>query len=144
MTERIINLTVGQWLQQHQHGLVVVRPDTALPDIVKALLASDSRDAYVVDKGKVLGHLGFNKLVNHLFSPERPVHSHRQLFAQVTTATAAELMDPHFTYCREDEPVNQVLHRQLQSDITDLIVLATDNAPLGVVRLTELVRESLQ
>lgn len=144
MSETIINLSVGQWLKDHPHGLVAVAPDMALPDIVRQLLATDSRDAYVVENNRVLGHLGLNKLINHLFPHERPVHSHRQLFAQVAVATALELMDPHFTYCRDDESINDILHRQLQCDINDLVVLASDNAPIGVVKLTEVVRESLK
>lgn len=144
MTETIINLTVGQWLKNHPHGLVMVDPATPLLEIVQQLLDADSRDAYVVENNRVLGHLGFNDLINHLFTQERPIHSHRQLFARVAVATAAELMDPHLAYCREDEPINQILHRQLQCDVSDLIVLASDDSPLGVVKLTEVVRESLR
>ncbi|MTI62477.1 CBS domain-containing protein [Methylophaga sp.] len=144
MTERIITLSVTEWLQKHPAMLVSVSPDTDILDIVRAMLAHESRDAYVIENGRVRGHLSFNKLVNHLFSHDRPVHSHRQLFARVSAATAEELMDPHFAYCREDEQINQILHRQLQCDVSDLVVLATDNTPIGVIKLTEVVRESLQ
>lgn len=144
MSESIIELSVREWLQQHPAELVTVAMDTALLDIVKALLKFDARDAYVVENGQVRGHLGFNKLINHLFSHDRPVHSHRQLFARVSAAFAGELMDPHFAYCREDEKINQILHRQLQCDVNDLVVLAADNTPVGVIKLTEVVRESLQ
>jgi predicted transcriptional regulator len=144
MSERIIELTVAEWLQAHPNALVTVSADTGLRDIVKTLIEHDSRDAYVLENGRVKGHLSFNKLVNHLFCHDRPVHSHRQLFAQVAAATAGELMDPHFAYCRENEKINQILHRQLQTDVTDLVVLAADEAPTGVVKLTEVVRESLR
>lgn len=143
MTEQIIDLSVSEWLTRHPNPMVLVEPDTPLLEIVKLLLEVDSRDAYVVDKGRVKGHLAINKLVNHLFTQDRPVHSHRQLFARVAAASAAELMDPHFAYCREDERINQILHRQLQCDVSDLIVLASDNTPKGVVKLTQVVRESL-
>lgn len=144
MTQQIINLTVADWLTLHgEHRLVKVAPDAALCDVLKEMLDADSRDAYVVSHNRVIGHLGFNKLLNHLFSEERPVHSHRQLFAQVTLADASEIMDPHFTYCRENERINDILHRQLQCDVSDLVVLAADNSPIGVVKLTDMVRESL-
>jgi predicted transcriptional regulator len=58
--------------------------------------------------------------------------------------SVADIMDPHYAYCRPNEQVNAVLHRQLQHDVSDLIVLAADDSPVGVVRLTEVVRESLQ
>jgi hypothetical protein len=53
-------------------------------------------------------------------------------------------MDPHYAYCRENEVLSDVLHRQLESDIDDLIVLSSDNMLCGVVVLNELVRESLK
>jgi predicted transcriptional regulator len=144
MSERIIEQSVGEWLQEHPTEMVLVAPDMPLLEIVRALLNKDARDAYVVENERVLGHLGFNNLVNHLFTQERPVHSHRQLFARVALPNAAELMDPHFAYCREDERINRILHRQLQCDVSDLVVLASDNTPIGVIKLTEVVRESLQ
>lgn len=144
MSEQIIESSVAEWLRQHPAELVSISAETALIDIVKTLLEHDSRDAYVIEDNQVKGHLSFNKLLNHLFSHDRPVHSHRQLFARVAAATAGELMDPHFAYCREDEKINQILHRQLQCDVCDLVVLAADNAPVGVIKLTEVVRESLR
>lgn len=144
MAETIIDMTVAEWLQLHPQQLVFVACETPILEIVKALLKADAHDAYVIENHRVLGHLSFTKMVNHLFSHERPVHSHRQIFAQVIQPTAAELMDPHFAYCRESENINQILHRQLQCEVTDLVVLGTNNAPIGVIKLTDVVRESLK
>lgn len=144
MAERSIELTVKQWLKYHPVKLVAVAPATGLLDIVKVMLQLNARDAYVVENNQVLGHLSFTKLVNHIFSEERPVRSHRQLFAHVAVASAVELMDPHFAYCREQEIINQILHRQLQSDVSDLVVLGSDDAPVGVIKLTDVVQESLK
>ncbi len=145
MTQRIIDKTVKDWLSQHQQPMVLVAADTSLLDILRQMLAADCLDAYVVEDNRVKGHLSFNKVVNHLFTQERPIHTHRQLFARISTdSEAEELMDPHFAYCRPDEKINQVLHRLLQCGVSDLIVLATDDSPLGVVKLTQLIRESLQ
>lgn len=144
MTERLIELSVGQWMKQHPATLVMVTQTTPLADVVKLMLDNQARDAYVVEAQRVHGHIAFNKVVNYLFTQERPVHSHRQLFSRIADITVADIMDPHFAYCREDEQINAVLHRQLQHDVTDLIVLASDDSPLGVVKLTEVVRESLQ
>lgn len=145
MTQWIIEKTVQDWLTQHQQPMVLVAPDTSLLDILKQMLAADCLDAYVVEDNHVLGHLSFNNLVNHLFTQERPIHTHRQLFARISAdAGAEELMDPHFAYCRPDEQINQVLHRLLQVGVSDLIVLAPDDSPMGVVKLTQLIRESLQ
>lgn len=144
MTERLIEKSVAQWMETHPLRGVLVTPETPLVNVVKLLLDTDSRDAYVIESDRVRGHLGFSKVVSHLFSHERPIHSHRQLFSLIADISVADIMDPHFAYCRQSEQINAVLHRQLQHDVTDLIVLASDDSPVGVVRLTEVVRESLQ
>lgn len=144
MTERLIEQSVAEWLAQHPAQMVVVTQDTPLVTVVKLMLEHDSRDAYVVEGNRVRGHVGFNKLLNYLFTQERPVHSHRQLFSRIADISVVDIMDPHYAYCRPNEQINAVLHRQLQHDVTDLIVLATDDSPVGVVKLTEVVRESLQ
>lgn len=145
MSEHIVELSVAEWLQRYPEAVVTVSSNASLADVLRTMLDHASRDAYVVEENRVKGHLGLNKVVRHLFAQDRPEHSPRQLLARVAmAATAAELMDPHFAYCREDERIAQVLHRQLQSDISDLVVLAADDSPLGVIKLTEVVRESLQ
>jgi len=144
MTERLIEQSVAEWLEQHPARMVLVTQNTALVHAVKLMLDNEARDAYVVEGKRVHGHLSFNKLLNYLFTQERPVHSHRQLFSRIAEISVADIMDPHYAYCRPDEQINAVLHRQLQHDVTDLIVLASDDSPVGVVKLTEVVRESLQ
>lgn len=144
MSCQIIDLTVGEWLQLHQAEPVLVSADMPLKHVAEQMLIRGHRDAYVAREQTILGHLNFNKVINHLFAHERPIHTHRQLFACVTEATAAELMDPHYAYCRENEVLSDVLHRQLESDIDDLIVLSSDSMLCGVIVLNELVRESLK
>lgn len=143
MTRTIIDLSVDEWLRSHQRMPVQVAAGDDLEYVARQMLASRTRDAYVVTQQRVHGHLGFNQVVNYLFTQERPIHTHRQLFARVAVPTAGEVMDPHYPYCRPDEALCDVLHRQLASAIDDLLVLAADDTLLGVIRLEELVLESL-
>jgi predicted transcriptional regulator len=144
MSERLINQSVAEWLKAHPNNMVLVTAETPVCEVVKLMLESDTRDAYVMESEHVKGHLGFNKLVNYLFSQERPVHSHRQLFNRIADVSVIDIMDPHYAYCRVNEKVNDVLHRQLQHDVGDLIILDMDDSPVGVVKLTEVVWESLK
>jgi predicted transcriptional regulator len=144
MIARIKDLSVAEWLEKHPNQAVLVEPETPLEDVIKACLDRQADDAYILDAGKIEGHLALSKLVNHVFCHERPVHTHRQLFARVSQLTAADLVDPHFAYCRPEEKINEILHRQLQSNVQDLLVLAADSSPLGVVNLKQVVRESLK
>lgn len=144
MACEIIDMTVEQWIADHSEKPVTLMADASLTDVANALLTANSRDAYIIDdKQRIKGHLAFNKVINHLFTHVRPIHTHRQLFARVTEPTAAELMDPHFAYCRLDEALCDVIHRQLGRDVDDLVVVAQDNSLLGVVKLRELLIESL-
>ena len=146
MTEQdFAHIVVSDWLALHPEMPVVIAGDTRMHDVALTLLANNSRDAYIVnDDNKVLGHLGFGKMANHLLSEHRPIHTHRQLFARVTDPTAAELMDPHFAYARTDESLCEVIHRQLERDVDTLVVLSDDNMLLGSVNLRDLVAESLK
>ncbi|MDH5357447.1 MAG: CBS domain-containing protein [Gammaproteobacteria bacterium] len=146
MTEQdFAHIFVSEWLSLHPETPVVVAGKTPMREVALTLLANNSRDAYIVDENnKVLGHLSFGKMTNHLLSEHRPIHTHRQLFARVTDPTAEEVMDPHFAYARCDESLCEVIHRQLERDVDTLVVLAEDNTLLGSVSLRDLVAESLK
>lgn len=144
MTEQIINSTVADWLLQHPAMPILVTDDVSVSAVAITMLDNAARDAYVCDGDAILGHLSFVKVMNHVFAHERPIHTHRQLFSRVTETDINELMDPHFQYCRPDEKLADVLHRQLESGTDDIIVLNRMNRVEGVIRLTEVLKASLQ
>ncbi|MDF1588467.1 MAG: CBS domain-containing protein [Gammaproteobacteria bacterium] len=139
------NKTSADWLNQHQSKPVMVDENASIDQIINALLIEDRRDAYVVNAdNKVIGHIGFANVATHLLSEHRVTHTHRQLFARVIEPTAKELMDPHFTSAYEDELLCDVIHRQLDHGLDDLIVLSRDtHVPLGAIQLKDVLAESL-
>ena len=143
---QINTMTVGQWLAAHHQIPVTVASETSLGRVAELLLDTDgSRDAYVVeDDGLVIGHLSFGRVVNHLLLEHKPMHTRRQLFERVTGATASELMDPHFVSATIDDELDDVLHRQLDRLIDDLVVLDEQGRLLGSVNLRQLVRVKCQ
>jgi len=145
MTEDFEHISVAEWLKDHPEMPIIAAGDASMTQLAQTLLAENSRDIYIADDdNKIIGHLSFGRIVSHLFAQHRPIQSHRQLFAQITDATAQELMDPHFAYARADETLCDVIHRQLERDIDNLVVLGQDHHLLGAIKLRELVTESLK
>jgi len=143
---QINTMTVGQWLAAHHRIPVTVAPETSLGRVAELLLDTDgSRDAYVTeDDGLVTGHLSFGRVVNHLLLAHKPIHTRRQMFERVTGATAGELMDPHFVSATVEDELNDVLHRQLDRLIDDLVILDKQGRLLGSVNLRQVVRVKCQ
>lgn len=140
-----VGKTLGDWLDNHQSQPVIVNETASISELANALLAMHKRDAYVVNKtNRVIGHIGFAKVANQLLSEHRSTHTHRQLFARVIEPTAKELMDPHFTSAYKDELLCDVIHRQLDHGLDDLIVLDHDtHEALGVIQMSDILTESL-
>ncbi len=138
------NMSVADWLVDHPVEPVVIPTDTTMDTVAQLLLANNSRDAYMLDNNKIVGHLGFANMANHLLAEHRPTHTHRQLFSRITEPTVGDVMDSHFAYARSDESLCEVIHRQLERDVDTLVVLADDGSLLGAIKLSELVAESLK
>lgn len=146
MTESdFANMSVSQWLENHPELPVIVAADATMDIVANALITQNCRDAYILDNdNKVVGHLSFGNVTNHLLSEHRPIHTHRQLFSRVTEPLAEEIMEPHFTYARVDESLCEVIHRQLERGVDTLVVLDDNDSLIGSIKLRELVAESLK
>ncbi len=140
-----IGKTLVDWLENHHSKPVIVTEMASISELANALLVMNKRDAYVVNKAnRVIGHISFAKVANQLLSEHRSTHTHRQLFARVVEPTAKELMDPHFTSAYKDELLCDVIHRQLDHGLDDLIVLTRDtHEALGVIQMNDILAESL-
>ncbi|MBE0438991.1 MAG: CBS domain-containing protein [Gammaproteobacteria bacterium] len=137
--------TLDDWLEQHQAQPVIVDETASICELANELLAMGKRDAYVVNNThRVIGHISYAKVANQLLSEHRSTHTHRQLFARVIEPTAKELMDPHFTSAYKDELLCDVIHRQLDHGLDDLIVLDRDShKALGVIQMSDILAESI-
>lgn len=145
MIEEVFSdITVSNWLANHPETAVIVAANASMSEVAQLLLENNSRDAYILEDKKVIGHLSFGKTTNYLLSEHRPIHTHRHLFSRITDPIAEEVMDPHFAYARIEESLCEVIHRQLERDVDTLIVLAEDNSSLGAIKLREIVAESLK
>jgi CBS domain-containing protein len=59
---------------------------------------------------------------------------------KVAGGPALELMNSHFPTASPDEELDNVLHRQLEHDIEDMVVVDSDGVLLGAVSLTAVLK----
>jgi predicted transcriptional regulator len=142
--ERTTN-TVASWLLEHANEAVLVYKNTTINEVADRLIGSHQRDAYVIDDDNhVLGHIGFDKIANHVLSEHRSTHTRRQLFARVTEPFAYELMNPHFIYAYHDELLCDVIHRQLDHGIEELVVIDRQTHEVfGIIKLRDVITDSV-
>lgn len=138
-------MKVHEWIDRHPGMPATVPSGAGLAEAVERLLAEPGqRDIHVVDpRGRVLGHLSHKRLAQLLLFEHRDTHTRRQLMERIgTTASVDELMEGQFPYCRPDEDLDDVLHRQISNQTEALPVLGEDDMLLGAIVLTEVMREA--
>ena len=134
-------MKVLDWITQHPRLPATVPPESPLEAIVDRILAEPGlRDIFVVSsEGVLIGHIGHRRLTHLLLAEHRPEHTQRQIMERVVSGTAMEIMEPHFTAAKPDEDLDDVLHRQLDSDLEDMQVIDASGMPLGVINLTQIL-----
>lgn len=135
-------MKVHEWIAANPGTALTVVPDASLPAIIDELLREPGlRDVYVVsEEGQVIGHLSHERLIRTVLAEHRPRHTRRQLMEKVAGGPARELMNAHFPTAAPDEELDNVLHRQLDHDIEDMVVVDSDGLLIGAVSLTAVLR----
>lgn len=137
-------MRVEEWLAQHPRLPLTVEPDAEARQVLRCLLADGGRrDIYVVDRGRLVGHIDLRRLAHLLLAESRPEHTRRQLMERVVPATAREMMTSHFARARPHEELDAVLHRQLDHGVEELPVVDDADRALGVVHLVDILAASL-
>lgn len=135
-------MKVAEWIAGHPGLPVTVAPEATLDELVERLVETPGvRDLYVVEGGRVIGHLSHRRLAHLLLAEHRPVHTRRQLMERVVGGTARELMNVHFPHVPPEEALVNVLHRALELDVEDLAVVDADHRLLGRVNLSAVLRD---
>jgi len=131
-------MKVSEWIAANPGAAPTVAPDASLAAIIEELLRRPgARDVYVVsEEGRVIGHLSHKRLIRSVLAEHHPWPTRRQLMDKVAGGPARELMNSHFPTASPDEKLDNVLHRQLEHDIEDLVVVDSDGVLLGAVSLT--------
>ena len=131
-------MKVSDWIDAHPGAAPTVAPDASLVTMIEELLRRPgARDVYVVsEEGRVIGHLSYKRLIRSVLAEHHRWPTRRQLMEKVAGGPARELMNSHFPTASPDEKLDNVLHRQLEHDIEDMVVVDSDGVLLGAVSLT--------
>lgn len=137
-------MKVADWIREHPHLPVTIPADGKIDLILERMLTKPcQRDLYVQEEnGCLTGHISFWRLAPLLLAEHRPRQSRRQMIEQVAGGTAGEIMCSQFPFAGPEEELDDVIHRQLDSNIEEMPVLDENGMPLGVVKITEVLMTS--
>ncbi len=144
-------MKTSEWLKTHPVKALTVAGDCSLQHAARLLLDDpEGRDLFVLDaEGKVCGHLGFWHVATLLLAELRPTHSLRELMERITLGNVADHMDDHVMCAGVDEDVDDILYQHdlfqqhLERRVEDIPVVDDQHRLLGVIRLSDLLRDSI-
>ena len=136
-------MNVRQWIDSHPHTAVTVNLNASVEQAIDMMLAeSCARDVFVLDEaGRVVGHLSHIRMAKRILGEHRPVHTRRQLMERVLGGKVDEMMDPEVPVARLDEPMDEVISRQLSKQLEDMPVLDDRGRLIGAINLSTVLRQ---
>jgi CBS domain-containing protein len=136
-------MKVADWIRAHPGRTLIIAPSASLEEALDRMLeVQGARDIYVsTNDGAVVGHLSHRRLAQSFLLEHSHIHTRRQLMERVVGATVEEFMDGHPVFAHPDEELDNVLQRQLDHDVEDMLVIDDVGSVLGAVNLSEVLRE---
>ncbi|SCZ84708.1 CBS domain-containing protein [Nitrosomonas mobilis] len=144
-------MKTSEWLKAHPAKALTVTGDCSLKHAARLLLDDpEGRDLFVLDtEGKVRGHLGFWHVATLLLAKLHPTLSLRELIERITIGTVADHMDDQVMCAGTDEDIDDILYQHdlfqqhLDRRVEDIPVVDGQHRLLGVIRLSDLLREAI-
>lgn len=144
-------MKISEWLKIHPVKALTLPGESSLEDAARMLLNDlERRDLFILDaEGQVCGHLGFWHLTTLLLAELRPTHSLRQVFERITLGCVADHMDDQVMCVGADENIEELLYQHdlfqqhVERRVEDIPVIDEQKCLLGVVRLSDLLRDAI-
>lgn len=114
----------------YHRGIITCKPDATLQEVVRIMAESEIHAVIVAER-----------------EGEAPVGivSHTDAIAHygddLTTVRAREVMTPHVVSVRESAPIEAAGKKLLESGFNRLLVVGEDDASLGILSTTDVIRE---
>lgn len=136
-------MIVSDWLKAHPRHPMTVSAGTSIEEALDRMLEEPCvRDIYIVDGNKrLIGHLSHTRLAECLLIEHRPVHTRRQLMDRVAGGNVAAHMDPELYFANCDEPLDEVISRQLSKQLEDMPIIDNTGKILGAINISDILRE---
>ncbi|GGE67734.1 hypothetical protein GCM10011533_20070 [Streptosporangium jomthongense] len=144
-------MKISEWLNTHPAKALTVSGESSLQDAARLLLDDPAgRDLFVLNaEGQVCGHLGFWHVATLLLAELRPTLSLRELIERITLGTVADHMDDQVMCAGVDEDIDDILHKHdlfqqhVERRVEDIPVVDEHHRLLGVIRLSDLLRDAI-
>lgn len=144
-------MKISEWIKTYPVKALTVTGDCSLENAARLLLDDpDSRDLFVVNaEGQVCGHLGFWHLATLLLAELRPTHSLRELIERITLGCVADHMNDRVMCATVNEDIDDILfqhdlfQQHVERRVEDVPVVDDQRRLLGVVRLSDLLRDAI-
>lgn len=144
-------MKASEWLTTYPVKALTVAGECSLQDAARLLLDDlEGRDLFVLDaEGRVCGHLGFWHVTTLLLAELRPTHSLRELIERITLGSVADHMNDSVMCAGVDEDIDDILYQHdlfqqhVERRVEDIPVVDEKRRLLGVIRLSDLLRNAL-
>lgn len=139
-------MKIKKWVEQHPTAQIQFHLDDSMETVVdKAIAHPVQSDFYVLDEHQVVvGYLSLNKIATILLAAHHPTQTRREILDRVAVGLAKDVMTKHFSYCRIDEDIDDVLHRFTEHNIRALPILDNENKLLGYIDLINILQAAQQ
>ncbi|NWO06453.1 MAG: CBS domain-containing protein [Alteromonadaceae bacterium] len=140
-----------EWLKMYPVKALTTTGDCSLQDAARMLLDDiEGRDLFILDADdRVCGHLGFWHVATLLLAELRPTHSLRQLIERITLGAVADHMDDQVMCVGIEENIEDLLYQHdlfqqhVERRVEDIPVVDEQQRLLGVIRLSDLLRDAI-
>ena len=144
-------MKTSEWLKTHPVTALTVAGESSLEDAARVLLDDPAgRDLFVLDpEGRVLGQLGFWHVATLLLAELRPTQSLRELVERITLGNVADHMNDQVLTVGVDDDVEDILYQHdlfqqhVERRVEDIPVVDEEGRLLGVIRLSDLLRDAI-
>jgi len=137
-------MKVTEWLQKHTAKYCQLLIDEEIETILNKVIQHPQQiDYYVINhEQQVVGYIPLNKLANYVFAEHQPAQTRRQIFERIASGNAEELMTRHFSFCYEDEELDDITHRFIENNLKLIPVLDQDKKLISYIDIFPLIKES--
>lgn len=144
-------MKISEWLKIHPVKALTLPGDSSLEDAARMLLNDlQRRDLFIIDAdGQLCGHLGFWHLATLLLAELHPTHSLRQVIERITLGCVADHMDDQVMCVGVDENIEELVYQHdlfqqhVERRVEDIPVIDEQKRLLGVIRLSDLLRNAI-
>lgn len=144
-------MKASEWIKAHPVKALTISGEASLQKAAGMLLDDpEGRDLFVLNaENQVSGHLGFWHVASLLLAELKPTLSLREVMERITLGTVADHMSDRVMCAEQNEKIDDILYQHdlfqqhLERRVEDIPVVDEQKRFLGVIRLSDLLRDAI-